>query len=150
MRIKTKVALASEISSILLFVISSILLYIVFAKYIGITTWSSIFNGYSILPEIIVSILWISSIILLIIGYSSIESINRIINRLEETTLKVSNKIKSDGGEMPEGAVDPTNINFDTDSGAAEAFNLLEMAGSKSVITQTISTNDSSEVKAQF
>ncbi len=150
MRIKSKVALASEISSILLFVVSSILLYIVFAKYIGITTWSSMLSGYSILPEIIISILWITSIVLLIIGYSSIGSINRIINRLEETTLKVANKIKSQGGRIPEGTADPANINFNTDNGAEEAFNLLEMAGSNSAMTQTISTSDSSEVKAQF
>jgi len=150
MRIKSKVALASEISSILLFVVSSILLYIVFSKYLGINTWSSIVDGYSILPEIIVSSLWITSIVLLIIGYSSIESINKIINRLEETTLKVSNKIKAQGGEIPEGTTDPANINFDTDNGAEEAFNLLEMAGSKNAMTQTISTTDSSEIKAQF
>ena len=150
MRIKTKVSLASEISSILLFVVSSILLYVAFSKYLGITTWDSILEGYSILPEVIVSALWITSIVLLIIGYSSIGSINRIINRLEETTLKVSNKIKSQGGEIPEGTADPANINFDTDNGAEEAFNLLEMAGSQNAKTQTISTSDSSEIKAQF
>jgi len=143
MKIKTKATLSSKISSVLLLILSSLSLYFVYSKYLGITDWNRFLQPYGILPDIIVSILWIISIFLLLLSFSSIHSINEIINRLEKTTIKVGNETKD--------ANNANEIDYNTDSGVSEAFDILESASANSTSTHAATNNDDkNKIKAQF
>ncbi len=148
MKIQNKIKLGSTIPALLLFLVSSYLLFISYIDYAHITSWKNTLLHYSSTLFAISVIIWIISLLFLFYGYRISGVLKSHIHGLEDIIKKVMRDV--DEEDMPtEIWALKDSINLNTPKGTRDAYSFLEALIETAKIDKTIAL-EANEAKSLF